>query len=80
MDVDSSAVEIQRHLDLAFWTVVMARMRSNNFSAGSSVGSWGTSLPARREGVSASTCPCALANRISSWSAGANKPATRRSI
>jgi len=77
------------------------RKRSNNFSAGSSAGSWGTSWPAkararidfllrleRGEGGrrsdevsnSASTCPRALANRASSWSASANNPSIRRTF
>jgi hypothetical protein len=69
-----------------FFSVAPAAVRtlSNNFPAGSSVGSWGTSWPrnalARREGVSFSTCPRALANCNSSWSASANNLSTRHTI
>ena len=63
-----------------FW----ALMRSNRAEAGSSVGSWGTSSPAkarpRREDVSLSTWARACANRASIWSANANNDSTRRTI
>ena len=59
-------------------------MRSSKADAGSSLGSWGTSWP--REGVGEKGgrqlvhLSRALSNRISIWSASANKPSTRRTI